>query len=36
MDLVRRGGQVLITTTDLRYFTPDELADAAVVALEAE
>jgi DNA replication and repair protein RecF len=33
--LVRRGGQVLITTTDLRYFTPDELAAAAVVELGA-
>jgi DNA replication and repair protein RecF len=30
---VRRGGQVIISTTDLRYFSPEELEDAAVVEL---
>jgi DNA replication and repair protein RecF len=30
---VRRGGQVLITTTDLRYFTPAELESATVIDL---
>jgi len=34
--LVRRGGQVVITTTDLRYFTSEELAEATVVELGAE
>ncbi len=34
--IVRRGGQVLITSTDLRYFSDDEIADAAVVQLDAE
>jgi DNA replication and repair protein RecF len=33
--LVRRGGQTVITTTDLRYFSPEELREAAVVELEA-
>jgi DNA replication and repair protein RecF len=33
IDVVRRGGQVVITTTDLRYFTEDELAQAIVVEL---
>jgi DNA replication and repair protein RecF len=33
---VRRGGQVIVTTTDLRYFSPDELEAAAVVELSAE
>lgn len=31
--VVRRGGQAVITSTDLRYFTDDELAEAAVVEL---
>ncbi|OFW61253.1 MAG: hypothetical protein A2133_11205 [Actinobacteria bacterium RBG_16_64_13] len=30
---VRRGGQVVISTTDLRYFAPEELVDATVVEL---
>jgi recombinational DNA repair ATPase RecF len=30
---VRRGGQVLITTTDLRYFTPAALESATVIDL---
>jgi DNA replication and repair protein RecF len=30
---VRRGGQTVITTTDLRYFTPEELEAARVVDL---
>ncbi|MCE5252788.1 MAG: DNA replication and repair protein RecF [Actinomycetia bacterium] len=34
--LVRRGGQAVITTTDLRYFTPQELSDCTVVELEVE
>jgi DNA replication and repair protein RecF len=29
----RRGGQILITTTDLRYFAPEELEEARVVDL---
>jgi DNA replication and repair protein RecF len=29
----RRGGQTVITTTDLRYFSPDELEQARVVDL---
>ncbi len=29
----RRGGQTLITTTDLRYFAPEELEQARVVDL---
>ena len=31
--LVRRGGQTVITTTDLRYFSPEELQQATVVEL---
>ncbi|MFH0915698.1 MAG: DNA replication and repair protein RecF, partial [bacterium] len=34
--LVQRGGQTVITTTDLRYFSPEELQGAAVVELSAE
>ena len=34
--LVGRGGQVIITTTDLRYFSADELEAATVVGLCAE
>lgn len=33
LDVVRRGGQVVITTTDLRYFTDNELSEATVVEL---
>ena len=29
----RRGGQTVITTTDLRYFSPEELEQARVVDL---
>jgi DNA replication and repair protein RecF len=32
--VVRRGGQVVITTTDLRYFSDEELREAALVELE--
>ncbi len=31
--LVRRGGQTVITTTDLRYFSSEELKEAVVVEL---
>ncbi len=34
--LVRQGRQVLITTTDLGYFTAEELAHATVIELEAQ
>lgn len=34
--IVRRGGQVIITTTDLRYFSHEELGDALVVELAPE
>jgi DNA replication and repair protein RecF len=34
--LVSRGGQSVITTTDLRYFSDKELAGATVVELQAE
>ena len=34
--LLRRGGQTVITTTDLRYFSSEELADATVVELAPE
>jgi len=34
--LLRRGGQAVITTTELRYFSPEELADATVVELSPE
>jgi len=34
--LVRRGGQAVITTTDLRYFSVGELEEATVVELQAE
>lgn len=34
--LVRTGGQTVITTTDLRYFTPEELNVATVVELTPE
>jgi recombinational DNA repair ATPase RecF len=30
----RRGGQTVITTTDLRYFLPEELEQARVVDLD--
>jgi DNA replication and repair protein RecF len=33
VSVVRRGGQVMITTTDLRYFSEEELEGAAVVEL---
>lgn len=33
VDLLRRGGQAVITTTDLRYFSAEELAAATVVEL---
>lgn len=34
--LVQRGGQAVITTTDLRYFSPEELHGAAVVELSMD
>jgi DNA replication and repair protein RecF len=34
--LLRRGGQTVITTTELRYFSPEELDDATVVELTPE
>ena len=34
--LVQRGGQTVITTTDLRYFSPDELQEAVVVELSVD
>lgn len=34
--LVQRGGQTVITTTDLRYFSPEELQEAAVVELSVD
>ncbi len=34
--LLRRDGQTVITTTELRYFSPEELADATVVQLSPE
>lgn len=36
MAIVRRGGQVAITTTDLRYFSSEELRDACVIELSPE
>ena len=33
LGVVRRGGQVIITTTDLRYFSEEELRGATVVEL---
>ena len=33
VDIVGAGGQTIITTTDLRYFLPDELVKATVVEL---
>ena len=33
LSIVRRGGQVLITTTDLRYFSEAELHEATVIEL---
>ena len=33
LEVIRRGGQVVITTTDLRYFSEDELHRARVVEL---
>jgi DNA replication and repair protein RecF len=30
---VRRGGQVVVSATDLRYFSPEDLEDAAIVQL---
>jgi DNA replication and repair protein RecF len=35
LEVVRRGGQVVVTTTDLRYFSEDELDRATVVELAA-
>jgi DNA replication and repair protein RecF len=32
--IVRRGGQVMVTATDLGYFSPEELDEAAVVELD--
>jgi len=32
--IVKRGAQVIITTTDLRYFEPAELEDSTVIDLE--
>ena len=34
--LIRQGGQTVITTTDLRYFSTAELEEATVVELSAE
>jgi DNA replication and repair protein RecF len=34
--LVRRGGQAVITTTDLRYFSTEELAESTIVELRSE
>ncbi len=34
--LLRRGGQAVITTTELRYFAAEELAEATVVELRPE
>lgn len=34
--VVMRGGQTVITTTDLRYFSPEEIAQANVVELVPE
>ena len=31
--IVKQGGQVLVTTTDLRYFTDEELTDVTVIDL---
>lgn len=36
LKIVRRGGQVLVTTTDLRYFSDEELREATVVELTPE
>ncbi len=36
IDIVAAGGQTVITTTDLRYFTQDELAKATVIDLSQE
>jgi DNA replication and repair protein RecF len=36
LDVVCRGGQVVITTTDLRYFTDEELSLATVIDLTEE
>ncbi len=36
LDVVRRGGQVIITTTDLRYFSEEELSKATVIELAQE
>ena len=33
VDFTRRGGQTVITTTDLRYFSPEELEMAHVAEL---
>jgi DNA replication and repair protein RecF len=33
LGFVRRGGQVVISTTDLRYFSPEELEESTVVEL---
>jgi DNA replication and repair protein RecF len=34
--IIRRGGQVLVTATDLKYFSPDEVAEAEVIELTQE
>ena len=31
--LLQQGGQVVVTTTDLRYFSPEELSEATIVEL---
>ena len=36
VSVLRRGGQVVITTTDLRYFSTQDLSVATVVELEPE
>ena len=33
LSIVRRGGQVIVTATDLRYFSPEELDEATVIEL---
>lgn len=34
VNVVRRGGQVVITTTDLRYFSPEDLEEVTVVEIQ--
>jgi DNA replication and repair protein RecF len=36
VDIIGAGGQTVITTTDLRYFSEDELANATVIELAQE